>query len=78
MLRSLRYQYLRNKAKDNRLEEKGVERGSGRRSSFKGLVTAIVNQTNIETVSKATMGKFLRPGLQRIWDFSDRIDTILN
>ena len=48
-------------------EEKGVERGSARRSSLKGRERAIVNQTNIGTVSKATLGKLLRDGVQRIW-----------
>ena len=32
------------------LEERGVERGSGRRSSLKGRVMVIVNQTNIKIV----------------------------
>ena len=32
------------------LEERGVERGSARRSSLKGRERAIVNQTNIGTV----------------------------
>ena len=35
-------------------------RGSARRSSLKGQERAIINQTNIETVSKATLGKPLR------------------
>ena len=30
---------------------------------------AIVNQTNIGTVSKATLGKPLRDGVERIWAF---------
>ena len=41
----------------DRLEERGVKRGSARRSSLKGRERAIVNQTNIGTVSKATLGK---------------------
>ena len=68
------------KAKDiyhtiNRLEERGVER----RSSLKGRERVIVNQTNIGTVSEATLGKLLRDGVERIiMGFSERIDTILN
>ena len=59
------------------LEERGMERGSARRSSLKGPERAIVSQTNIGTVSKATLWKFLR------WDgvhmgFSKCIDAILN
>ena len=50
----------------DRLEERGVERGSARRSSLKGRERAIVNQTNTGTVSKATMGIFLRKGVERI------------
>ena len=52
-----------------RLEEKGVERESARRSSTKRRERAIVNQTNIGSVSKATLGKLLRDGVERIWAF---------
>ena len=66
----------------DRLEERGVEGKSARRSSFKGRERAIVNQTNIGTVSKATMGKLLREGVERIWVFRAHIYiyiyTILN
>ena len=48
------------------LEERGVERGSARRSSLKGRERAVVNQTNIGTVSKATFGKLLRDVVERI------------
>ena len=51
------------------LEERGVERGSARRPSFKGRERAIVNQMNIGTVSKATLGKLLIDGVERIWAF---------
>ena len=72
VLRSLRH-YLRAQSQGHytvdRLEEGGVKRGSGRRSSLKGSERAIVNQTNIGTVLKVTMGKLLRDGLERIWDF---------
>ena len=58
MLRSLRH-YLRAQSQGHHatdlLEERGVERGIARRSSFKGRERAIVNQTNIGTVSKATL-----------------------
>ena len=50
----------------DRLEERDVERGSARRSSLKGRERAIVSQTNIGTVSKATLGKLLRDGVERI------------
>ena len=68
------------------LEERGVERGSARRSSLKGRKRAVVNQTNTGTVSKATFGKFLRDVVERIGCcccffvvFSpERTDTILN
>ena len=53
----------------DRLEEGGVDRGSARRSSLKGRERAIVNQTNTGTVSKATLGKPLRDGVERIWPF---------
>ena len=54
----------------DRLEERGVERGSARRSRLKGRERAIVSQTNIGTVLKATLGKLLRDGVERIWAFS--------
>ena len=43
-----------------------VEKGSARRSSLKGRERAIVNQTNIRTVSNATLGKLLRDVVKRI------------
>ena len=69
VLRSLRH-YLRAQSQGHHtidpLEERGVERGSARRSPFKGRERAIVNQTNTGTVSKATLGKLLRNGVERI------------
>ena len=81
-LRSLKH-YLRAQSQAhhaiNHLEETGVERGSARQSSLKGQERAIVNQTNIRTVSKATLGKHLRDGMDGApMGFSERIDTILN
>ena len=50
VLRSLRH-YLRAQSQGHltidRLEERGVERGSARRASLKGRERAIVSQTNI-------------------------------
>jgi len=58
---------------------KSVKRGSARWSSLKGRERAIVNQTNIGTVSKATLWKLLRDEVERIiMDFFARIATILN
>ena len=72
VLRSLRH-YLRTHSQGphniDRLEERGVERGSTRRSSLKGRERAIVNQTNIGTVSTATLRKLLRDEVERIWAF---------
>ena len=69
-LRSLRH-YLRAQSQGHRttdrLEARGVERGSARRSSLKGRERAIVSQTG--TVSKAMLGKLLRDGMERIWAF---------
>ena len=73
VLRSLRH-YLRAQSYGHhtidRLEKRGVERGSARRSSLKGRERAIVNQTNLGTVSKATLGKLLRDGVGRLLAFS--------
>ena len=72
VLRSLRH-YLRAQSLGHhtidRLEQTGVERRSARRSSLKGRERAIVNQTNIGTVSKATSGKLPRDRVERIWAF---------
>ena len=72
VLRSLRH-YLRAQSRGHHttdhLEERGVQRGSARRSSLKGRERDIDNQTNIGTVSKATLGKLLRDGVERIWAF---------
>ena len=72
VLRSLRH-YPRVQSQGHhtidRLEERGVERGSARRSSLKGRERAVVNQTNIGTVSKETLGKRLTDVVERIWAF---------
>ena len=52
-----------------RLQDRGVERGSGRWSTLKGRDRAIINQTNVGTVSLATLGRLLRDGVERIWAF---------
>ena len=72
VLRSLRH-YLRAQSQGHhtidRPEERGVDRESVRRSSLKGRERAIVNQTNVGTVSKATLRKFLRDEVGRIWAY---------
>ena len=83
VLRSLRrYLWAQSQAHHtiHRLEERGVERGSAGRPSLKGRERAIVSQTNIGTVSKATLGKLLRDGggAPTFMGFSERIDTIRN
>ena len=52
------------------LVEHGSRRKAARRSSLKGRERVIVSQTNIGTVSKATLGQLLRDGVERIWAFS--------
>ena len=72
MLRSLRH-YLRAQNQGHhsidRLEERGMERGSTRQSSLKGGERTVVKQIYIGTVSKATLGNLLRDGVERIWAF---------
>ena len=47
--------------------------------ALKGQERAIVSQTNAGTVSKATLGKLLRDGVERTFmDFSEPADIILN
>ena len=50
----------------DRLEERGVESGSARRSSLKRGGRAIVNHMNTGTVLKATLGTLLKDGVERI------------
>ena len=54
----------------DRLEERGVGRGSARRSSLKGREKAMVSQTNIGTVSEAMLGKLIKDGVECIQSFS--------
>ena len=44
----------------DRLKERGVEKGSGRHSTLQGRERSVFNQTNIGTVSRATLGRLLR------------------
>ena len=63
----------------NRLEERGVERGSARRSSLKGQERAIVNPTNTGTVSgKGNVGETSERRGGAHMGFFELIDTILN
>ena len=66
-----RYQQVQNPGHHttNHLEEGGVERGSAQWFCLKGQERAMVNQTNIGTVSKATLEKLLRDGMERRWAF---------
>ena len=61
VLRSLRH-YLRVQNEGHhtidRLEGRGIERGSARRSSLTGRETAIVSQTNIGTFHRQRGGNF--------------------
>ena len=72
VLRSLRHYLLAQSQGHHtieRLEERGVERGSAQRPFLRGRERAIVNQTNIGTVSRATLGKLLRDGVESRWAF---------
>ena len=72
MLRSLRH-YLWVQSQRHHtidcLEERGVKRGSPRRSSVKGRERAIISQMKTGTVSKATLGKLPRDTVERTWAF---------
>ena len=46
----------------DRLKERGVEERSGRHSTLHGRKRPVFNQTNIGTVSRATLGRLLRDG----------------
>ena len=51
------------------LKERGVEKGSGRHSTLQGRERSVFNQTNIGIVSRATLGRLLRDGAERVWAF---------
>ena len=53
----------------DRLKERGVEKGSGRHSTLQGRERSVFNQTNIGTVLRATLGRLLRDGAERVWAF---------
>ena len=46
----------------DRLKERGVEKGGGQHSTLHDRERPVFNQTNIGTVSRATLGRMLRDG----------------
>ena len=53
----------------DRLKGRGVEKVSGPHSTLQGLELSVFYQANIETVSRATLGRLLRDGAERVWGF---------
>ena len=53
----------------DRLKERGVEKRNGRHSNLRGRERSVLYQTNIGTVSRATLGRLLRDGAERVWAF---------
>ena len=52
------------------LKERGGEKESGRHFTLVGGERPVFNQTNnIGTVSRATLGRRLRDGVERVWAF---------
>ena len=54
----------------DRLKERGVEKGSGRHSAVQGRERSVFNQASTGTVSRATFGRLLRDGAERVWAFT--------
>ena len=52
-----------------RLKERGVEKGSGQHFTLQGREQSVFSQTNIGTVSRATLGRLLRDGAECVWAF---------
>ena len=46
-----------------------MEKGSCRHSTLQGRERSVFNQTNIGTVSRATLGRLLRDGAEHVWAF---------
>ena len=57
----------------DRLLKRDVHKGSGRWSTLQGPERALINQTNMGTVSKETLGKLLKGGEEHIWAFPSAI-----
>ena len=55
----------------DRLKERGVEKGSGRHSTLQSRERSVFNQSNVGTVSWASLaiGETLRNGAERVWVF---------
>ena len=51
------------------IKERGVEKGSGRHSTLQGWEWSVFNHANIGTVLRATLGRLLRDGPERVWAF---------
>ena len=68
---------LRNFLNTDRLEhhntdhpnERGMEKGSGRHSTYGGRERSVFHKTNIGTVLRATLRRLLRVGAERVWAF---------
>ena len=72
VLRGLRKFLNRDKPEHHsidRLKEREVEKGSGRHSILQGQERSVFKQTNIGTVSMATLERLLRDGAERVWAF---------
>ena len=50
-------------------KERGVEKESGRYSTFRGREQSVLYQTYIVTVLRATFARLLRDGAARVWAF---------
>ena len=50
----------------DRLKERGVEKGSDRHFTLPVRQRSVVNKTNVGTVSRATLGRLLRDGAERV------------
>ena len=50
----------------DRLQDRGVKRGSGRKAELKGRERGIVNQTSIGTVTRPTLRRLLKDGKMRM------------
>merc|ERR1712121_308086 len=53
----------------DRLQERGVQKGSGRWLTLGGWDRAITNQTSVLSISRTTLRKLLKNGAERIWAF---------
>ena len=59
------------------LKERGVDTKNGQRSILQGRDQSVFNQTNINTILRATLGRLLRDKVKRLAAFFEQYSSVL-